>query len=120
MARNMVPLPIKMYEQMPGVMIDTRSFMGITKVNRAQIDLIAIQLHNTYHQLKIQTIVIKELIAATRRNVREEEAIEVDLFEQTIPCFINIIKLKLEISDEVQVAFEWHTNATVKSWSELN
>ena len=94
--------------------------MDITKANCAQISAMAIQLHNMHQQLKIQTIAINELTAATRRNVREEEAIEVDLFEQTIPCFINIIKLKLEISDEVQVAFEWHTNATVKSWSELN
>ena len=35
MARNLVSLPIKMCENMPGIMIDTRSFMEITKINCA-------------------------------------------------------------------------------------
>ena len=52
--------------------------------------------------------------------LEKSKLLKVDLYEHTLPCFVNMMKPKLERSDAAQLSFEWRTNATVESWNKLN
>ena len=124
-ARNMMSLPIKMCENMPGVMIDTRTFIEIVKLNQQQTAAMTIQIHHIHQQIKTLTNAVTDLTALVTNKVSNAKVPEVSqyeesLYEEIVPNFITIIKPKLEALDIANVAFEWHTNATIDSWKALN
>jgi hypothetical protein len=117
MARNMMSLPIKFCEEMPNVMLDTRTFIEIARSNQEQLAAQNIQIQSMSTQIKVQNQLIRDLIALTKESLdRNPAPREVEVYQEIIPCFVNIMKAKLDGGDVSQVAYEWYTNATEQSW----
>ena len=56
---------------------------------------------------------VRELIAVTKESLdRKPAPREVEVYQETIPCFVNMMKPEIDGGDVSQVAYEWYTNTT--------
>ena len=93
-------LPIKLCEDMPNMMLDTIIFIKIAKSNQTQLTAQNIPIQRMSTQIKVQTQFIRELVAVTKESLdKKPTAVEVEVYRDMVPCFINIMKPKLESSD---------------------
>ena len=77
-------------------------------------------IHHVHQDEKNSKQMIKKLSVVL--SSRENDCVSwINLgFNETVPCFVNIVKPKLYAQNIHMVAYEWYTHPTERSWEALS